>query len=77
MDSPSVLAANGRKTQFSQDETILEVCKRTRVPVPTLCRDDRLKPCGGCRLCIVEIKSVPRPLTSCTLLHAVKEKCRT
>ena len=34
--------------------------------IPTLCYDERLKPHGGCRLCLVEIKGRPVPLTSCT-----------
>ena len=66
MDSPSVLVVNGRETQFIRGQTILEVCKSIGVPIPTLCHDNRLKPYGGCRLCIVEIKGVPRPLASCT-----------
>lgn len=47
-------------------ETILQVAKRAGVHIPTLCHDDRLEPYGGCRLCIVHVKGVPRPLPACT-----------
>jgi len=36
------------------------------VKIPTLCHDDRLEPYGGCRLCSVEVKGVPRLLPACT-----------
>ena len=66
MTSPATIVINGKEVQFTGGQTILEVCRGAGVPIPTLCHDNRLKPYGGCRLCIVEIKGVPRPLASCT-----------
>ena len=57
---------NNREIQFSPGQTILEVCREAKISVPTLCHDKRLKPYGGCRLCLVEIKGMARPLASCT-----------
>ena len=66
MSEPFQLEINGRTIAFTKGQTILEVCRAAGIAVPTLCHDERLKPYGGCRLCIVEIKGVPRPLASCT-----------
>ncbi len=60
------ITINGIKTACEKDETILSAAKRIGVEIPTLCNDERLEPYGGCRLCIVEVKGVPRPLPSCT-----------
>jgi len=57
---------DGIVTLCKEDDTILTASKRAGVKIPTLCHDDRLKPYGGCRLCIVEVKGVPRNLPACT-----------
>jgi formate dehydrogenase major subunit len=45
--------------------TILDALRATGVEVPTLCHDDRLAPCGDCRMCLVEVKGWSRPVTAC------------
>lgn len=60
------ITIDGIKTLCNAEETILTASKRAGVKIPTLCNDDRLEPYGGCRLCIVEVKGVPRPLPACT-----------
>ena len=57
---------NGKTITTEEGKTILEACKSAGIYLPTLCHDERLEPYGGCRLCVVEIKGVPRPLTACT-----------
>ncbi|HQU85676.1 MAG TPA: formate dehydrogenase subunit alpha [Pyrinomonadaceae bacterium] len=56
---------NGVEHQFDKETTILEASKSVGIYVPTLCNDKRLKPCGACRLCIVEVKGQDRPVASC------------
>lgn len=46
--------------------TILEAARRNDIYIPTLCDDPRLEPHGGCRLCLVQVKGMPRPVTACT-----------
>ncbi|MGH8637694.1 MAG: 2Fe-2S iron-sulfur cluster-binding protein, partial [Burkholderiales bacterium] len=36
------------------------------VRVPALCHDERLVPSGACRLCLVRITDVARPVAACT-----------
>lgn len=60
------LAINGKKISVPEGSTVLDAAKRLNIRIPTLCHHPKLSPFGGCRLCIVEVKGVPRPLTSCT-----------
>jgi predicted molibdopterin-dependent oxidoreductase YjgC len=57
---------NGKLIKTEAGRTILDVCREAGIYIPTLCHDERLEPYGGCRLCVVEVKGVPRPLTACT-----------
>ena len=66
MNELIMMKINGMDVHFQKGKTILEVCKDAGIYIPTLCYDERLKPHGGCRLCLVEIKGRPVPLTSCT-----------
>lgn len=46
--------------------TILDAAREFGINIPTLCHHPKLTPFGGCRMCIVEVKGIARPLTSCT-----------
>ncbi|KAF0185770.1 MAG: formate dehydrogenase subunit alpha [Nitrospirae bacterium] len=46
--------------------TVLQAARRLNIRIPTLCHHPKLTPSGGCRLCIVRIEGVPRPVSSCT-----------
>lgn len=57
---------DGKTIEVSEEMTVLEAARMAGIEIPTLCHHPKLTPFGGCRLCIVEIKSIPRPVTSCT-----------
>ena len=46
--------------------TVLDAARRNDIYIPTLCDDPRLEPHGGCRLCLIQAKGMPRPATACT-----------
>ena len=60
------LNINGKDVSVFEGSTVLEASKILEIDIPTLCYDPRMKPYGGCRLCIVEIEGMPKPVTSCT-----------
>lgn len=60
------LKINGISVSVPKGTTILDAAKSIDIPIPTLCHHPKLTPYGGCRLCIVEIKGINRPVTSCT-----------
>ncbi|HYL09556.1 MAG TPA: formate dehydrogenase subunit alpha [Candidatus Acidoferrales bacterium] len=59
------VAINGKPGAFAEGISILHALRSAGIEVPTLCHDDRLKPYGGCRLCVVQVKGWPRPVTAC------------
>jgi len=46
---------NGKSYEAEKGEYILEVCRRNRILVPTLCHYESLSGRGACRLCVVEV----------------------
>ena len=59
---------NGRPREFADGISILDALRSIDIEVPTLCHDDRLKPYGGCRLCIVQVEGWPHPVTACNTM---------
>ena len=64
------IVINGRHVEVPPGSTILQACQMAGVEVPTLCHDDRLKPCAACRLCLVAIKG-HRNFTPACSTHAL------
>jgi predicted molibdopterin-dependent oxidoreductase YjgC len=60
------LTIDGKLIEVPADKTILEAARIAGISIPTLCHHPKLSPFGGCRLCIVEVKGIPRLVTSCT-----------
>ncbi|MBN2881531.1 iron hydrogenase small subunit [Candidatus Woesearchaeota archaeon] len=61
-----IVTLNGKKVEGKSNETVLELCKRNNIDIPTLCEYERLEPIGACRLCVVEIEGARGLQTSCT-----------
>jgi len=56
---------DGQDVSARDDETILTACRENGIRVPTLCFLEGLSPLGGCRLCMVEVKGLARPVAAC------------
>ncbi|MBK9517744.1 MAG: bidirectional hydrogenase complex protein HoxU [Anaeromyxobacter sp.] len=61
------LTLDGKPVSAREDETILDLCREHKVPLPTLCHLEGLGAVGACRLCLVEVKGSPRLHPACTL----------
>jgi NADH dehydrogenase/NADH:ubiquinone oxidoreductase subunit G len=48
---------DGKVVAASADMTVLEAARSAGVSIPTVCHHEKLKPFGGCRLCIVEAEA--------------------
>ena len=57
---------DGKYIEVPEGTTILEAARQASIYIPTLCDDPRLEPYGACRLCLVQVKGMPRPVTACT-----------
>lgn len=61
------ITINGQVVEMKAGITILEAARGAGIIIPTLCYHKDLSLYGGCRLCVVEVKGEPRPVTACTL----------
>ncbi len=68
---------NGLDCEFNDGITVLEAARSIGVDIPTLCNDDRLKPVGACRMCLVDVKGMAKETVSCTTLLADRMEVET
>ena len=60
------LKIDSKKVTVRKLSTILDAAGKLDISIPSLCHHPELSPFGGCRLCLVEIKGSPKPVTACT-----------
>lgn len=72
------ILVNGQEREAQVGETILELCRREKVFIPTLCYHQAFGGQGACRMCMVEVREAGQAETrlaaACTypLQHAVE-----
>ena len=57
--------------------TILEAAKEAGIWIPTLCYYQKISPSDSCRMCVVEVEGVTRPMTSCNTIVMDGMRVRT
>lgn len=60
------LTINDKNITVEDGTTILKAAQQNGIKIPNLCFDKRLRPYGGCRLCVVEVEGQPRLFASCS-----------
>lgn len=60
------LTINGKNVKGERGQTILQVALKNGIHIPHLCYDHRLKPYGGCRMCVVEVEGQKGLAASCS-----------
>jgi formate dehydrogenase major subunit len=65
--NPKLIKAtiNSQPREFEEGVSILEASGAISVNIPTLCHDERLKPIGSCRMCLVQVEGKAHPVTAC------------
>ena len=56
---------DGIEADVSPDYTLLQACEAVGVEIPRFCFHERLSIAGNCRMCLVEVKGIPKPQASC------------
>ena len=56
---------NGKKVSVPAGSEISNAALGAGINIPTLCDDVRLKPCGACRVCLVDVAGLSHPIASC------------
>lgn len=54
---------NGQEREARTGESILDLCRRENVPIPTFCYHQAFGGQGACRMCMVEIREAGRETT--------------
>jgi len=60
------LTIDGREVQAPKGMLLIEAAKLIGIEIPVFCYEERLKPVGACRMCLVQIEKLPRLQTACT-----------
>lgn len=56
---------NGKKIEVEQGQTVFQVAKENNIYIPSLCYHPDLPARSSCRLCLIQVEGMPRPVTSC------------
>jgi len=67
------LTIDGKNVSAEEGMTIIQAAQRAGITIPSLCHDDRLKPYGACRLCMVEIAKGGRKKLVASCCYLVEE----
>ena len=59
------LRIDGQALEVPVGATVLQAARQAGIDVPTLCHDDRLKPAGACRLCLVAASGYSHLVPAC------------
>jgi formate dehydrogenase major subunit len=59
------LRVNGQALEIAEGTTLLHAARSVGVEIPTLCHDERLKPAGACRLCLVHVRGIHHLVPAC------------
>jgi len=46
--------------------TIIEACKFIGIIIPRFCYHEKLSVAASCRMCVVELEKIPKPITACS-----------
>ncbi|KAF9439356.1 NADH dehydrogenase (ubiquinone) 78K chain precursor, 5-prime end [Entomortierella beljakovae] len=68
----SAVAANeievfvdGKSVKIEAGSAAIQACEKAGVHIPRFCYHERLSVAGNCRMCLVEVEKVPKPIASC------------
>jgi NADH-quinone oxidoreductase subunit G len=59
------LNINGREIDAEDGITLLQACELAGAEIPRFCYHERLSIAGNCRMCLVEVAGLPKPMASC------------
>ncbi|MGH7069203.1 MAG: 2Fe-2S iron-sulfur cluster-binding protein, partial [Acetobacteraceae bacterium] len=59
------LTVDGIELEVPNGSTVLQAAELAGKEIPRFCYHDRLSVAGNCRMCLVEIEKVPKPVASC------------
>lgn len=61
------LIIDGKEISVQPGATIMEAAKLLGVAIPHFCYHPKLSTSGNCRMCLVEVEKMPKPVVSCAM----------
>lgn len=59
------LTIDGKEITVEEGTTVIQACEELGIEIPRFCYHPRLAIAGNCRMCLVEVERVPKPVASC------------
>jgi NADH-quinone oxidoreductase subunit G len=56
---------DGTEIEVENGTTLLQACEMAGGEIPRFCYHERLSIAGNCRMCLVEVKGIPKPQVAC------------
>ncbi|KDM67647.1 MULTISPECIES: NADH-quinone oxidoreductase subunit NuoG [unclassified Acidiphilium] len=77
------VTVDGLEIEVPNGYTVLQACEEAGKEIPRFCYHERLSIAGNCRMCLVEVEKMPKPVASCgqpvgegMVIHTDSEKVR-
>jgi NADH-quinone oxidoreductase subunit G len=61
------LTIDGREIEVAAGTTIIQAADQLGIEIPRFCYHERLAIAGNCRMCLVEVEKMPKPVASCAM----------
>jgi NADH dehydrogenase (ubiquinone) Fe-S protein 1 len=61
------ITINNVLVQLKRNVTVLQACTIVNVEIPRFCFHSKLLIAGNCRICLVEVEKMPKPVASCAI----------
>jgi NADH-quinone oxidoreductase subunit G len=64
---PKQLIIDGKPIEVDDGVTLIQACEQAGVEIPRFCYHERLSIAGNCRMCLIEVAGMPKPVASCAM----------
>ncbi len=61
------LIIDGKEIEVPNGITLIQACGLAGIEIPRFCYHERLSIAGNCRMCLVEVAGMPKPVASCAM----------
>ncbi len=61
------LIIDGKEHDMPDGITLIQACALAGIEIPRFCYHERLSIAGNCRMCLVEVAGMPKPVASCAM----------
>lgn len=66
MSNMVTVTIDGKTVQVPQGMNLVEAARLAGIEIPVFCYHPKLDPAGVCRMCLVQVEKLPKPVTACT-----------